>query len=245
MRRDFFRTAEDRDDGINDVAAEFKHRAAAIRCECVTFRVALQLAHRRLDREHLAERALTYEPAAQFKCGIVAEHVAHLHGELARGRVVVQAAQRGQRFARGFVEVNVLSRGDAARGGGHEVLHVGLDGDRLQPRRVQQFLLGHHRNARVRFAGSERRASAFVRLDDACHLKVFGRAHRLHFSESVRVARPDLSDADLRRLCSRFRSERQPARGERGSGQTGKLEEITAWARGNCHGAGLPTQHLR
>ncbi len=104
--------------------------------------------------------------------------------------------ERWKRLACGLVEVNVFARCDAARGGGNESLHLGLDGDGLQARGVQELFLSHHRHARVGLARRERRTTTLIRFDDADDLEVRRCTHGVHFSSRMRVRRADLPDAD-------------------------------------------------
>ena len=101
--------AEEGDDGIDEVAGELEHAAAGILAHFFELRIGEEFAHARIDLRDVAQPAFAGGAEEQLKCGIVAEHVAHLDGEAALCCCVAHGAKFGVVGGTWLVEVDVFS----------------------------------------------------------------------------------------------------------------------------------------
>ena len=103
--------------------------------------MADDFAHHGVDFEHIAQPAVLEELPEQNHGRAVAIHVAHLDEQLLLSAAASSLLILRQRFAGGFIEMDVLAGVDAALGRVEQIADVRLDEDCGQARRVEQLLL--------------------------------------------------------------------------------------------------------
>ena len=151
--------------------------------------------------ERLAQPPFLQEVAQQHDGGVVAVHVAHLHQELAFGRLVEKAAELGQGIPGRLVEMDVLTGVDTGLRIVEQVPHLRLDENNLESWDIEQLL---PRQPLQVFKGSlplGALAKFGIRFDNSDNL-VIRRATKYFQLGCVSVSDADLTD--LYRLGSRL-----------------------------------------
>ena len=139
----FFGFAEDVHGGIENMTGQFEKTAPRERRKFLPHTFARLLAHHGVDLHDFPEPALADRLEHKFKCGIIAEHVAHLDGQpLPLGRFK-QFLEGGEGWTCRFIQMNMLASLDHRKGRGDQVLHSGFDYNRLESSsRVHELIEG-------------------------------------------------------------------------------------------------------